>query len=93
MDADQHLLEIVPDMGPGSACFLAKMMGVPYHFNKCNECTLSEKWNGLYDEDGARVIGKWNGNANSTQVVEIVRSIMDPGYSISGGIELDCFDT
>ncbi len=72
MDSDQHLLEIVPDMGPGSMCFFARMMGVPYYFNKCDDC-----WTGKMDKFGNKEMGKWNGNAHAAGIVHQIGNILN----------------
>lgn len=69
MDSDRHLLETVPDMGPGSKCLpgIRKNNGrvLPYYFNKCDDFEPHERWTGKMDKYGNKEMGKWNGNADA----------------------------
>ena len=104
MSPNQHLVEILPDFGPGSVCFLAKMMGVPYYPNKCEDCKPNEKWNGQYAtvrkqytgppfSETVKVMGKWVGNIVVEEIVEIVQRILYPSLeSIAQSHNIDCFE-
>lgn len=49
MDSSQIIIEIFPQMSPGSTCPMAKMLGVPYYFTLCSNCKSTTKGNGKLD--------------------------------------------
>ena len=49
MDSSQIMIEIFPQMSPGSTCPIAKMLGVPYYFTLCRNCKTTTRGNGNLD--------------------------------------------